>query len=426
MIKIRTLLPVLLVLSACASRSVIEQSRNYARLGEHTRAFELLDTLREQKLQAGEEIDADFEHEYTNQRKSYLLEKGRQNIFAEREDQALVDFAALFALEPDHAEGKVLRQRALDKQAMRATAKGEEFLFKNELETALRYYLQAEVSVPGYPPAVAGAEKVRVAVERLTNRAQQQFLEAVRKVPEFRYVEVRWHTANAITNDPTRADAEALKQRANREIAQKTFLRGKEHQAKDQFGAALVEFRDARRLDPNLEGVEAAIQQMQREVEAAALAERATMQMRVGRFEEARANLDRAFELSTQARAGLSELMIDARRLEGERAFELCRDLEILGKKREALAAFEALAAKWPKGVKDEQARIEGLRTDIEGAEKEWALGEAALAANDLPKALEHFQNANRYYAAYQNSTERIAELKARIAAAAGQTGSGS
>ncbi len=424
MTKIRMLLPVLLVLGACATRSSIEESRNYARLGEHARAFELIDAIREDQLRSGQPVDPEFEREYTEQRKQYLLDLGRQDIFAEHEEQALVDLAGVLAIEPDHEEALMLRERARLKQAMRSTANADDFLFKKELEGALRCYLEAERFVPGYPPAVEGAENVRQAVLKLTERAQQQFLEAVRKVPEFRFVEVRWHTANVMTNDPTRADAELLKQRANHEIAKKTFARGLECQAQDKFGAALVEFRSAKLLWDAMPGVDDAIAQMRREVEAAALVEKASMLMRSGRFDDSRTNLDKAFQLSKLARAGISELMIETRRLESEKAFELCRDLEILGRKREALAAYEAITVKWPKGVKDEKNRIDGLRTDIEGAEKEWALGEAAEAKKDLPEALEHFQASERYYGAYKNAKDRIAVLKERIAAAASGTGS--
>jgi tetratricopeptide (TPR) repeat protein len=423
MTKFRTLLPVALLLSACAIRSEIEESRNYTRLGEHERAFEIIDQIRERMLQAGEAPSEEFEAEYATVYRQHLLERARQNIFYEREDEALVDLALLLNADPDHEEAQRLRVRALQKKAMQATADGDEHLFKNELEPALACYLEAEKFVPGYEPAVAGAEKVRQAVSRLTVRAQQQFLEAVRKVPEFRFVEVRWHTANAMSNDPTREDAESLKKRANHEIAVRTFLRGQECQAKDQFGAALVEYRSAKRLDEMLPGVDDAIAQMQKEVEASWLVEKATMWMRNGRFADAHSNLEKAYGLSAMARPGISELMIEARRLEGESAFEAARDLEILGKKREALAAFEALAQKWPDGVADEAARIDGLRTDIDGASKEWELGEAAEAANDLPKALEHFQTSVRFYAEFKNGKERIQGLQQRIAAAAGVVG---
>jgi tetratricopeptide (TPR) repeat protein len=419
MTKIRTFLPAaLLLFSACATRSVILESRNYSRLGDHNRAFALLDQVRERQIDNGEAIDQEFEGEYERARKMYLLDRGRQLIFAEREDEALVDLAGVLAYEPNHAEAHRLVERALEKKAVRATAKGDDHLSKLELEEALTAYVSAERSIPGFPPAVEGADKVRIALAKLTTRAQQQFLEAVRKLPEFRFVEVRWHSSNAITNDPTREDADELKKRANHEIALATFARGRECQAEDHYGAALLDFRAAKKLDEHLEGIDAAIQEMTNEVQASGLVDQASMQMRVGKFDAARKSLDEAFALSKMARAAISELMIETRRLEGESMFDTAHNLEILGKKREAQAAYEALSAKWPEGLRDEKARIEGMRTDIEGAEKEWAVAEAAEAAGELAEALDHFQTSERFYAEYKNAKLRIAQLKEKLAPA--------
>jgi len=420
MIKTRLLLPALL-LTACATTSILDESRNLSRTGDPFRAFELLDTEREARLLSGASIDEEFEAAWREARIDFLLARGRRSIFLEQEEEALVDLAQVLAIDPDHAEAPVLRQRAFDKLAARATAVGDEALVKNDLEKALAAYIEAEHHVPGFKQAVEGAEKVRAAVANLTARAQQQFLEAVRKLPEFRYVEVRWHSANALTNDPHRDDAEVLRLRAQREIAMRTMVRGQEAEAKDQFGAALVEYRSAKRLEDKLPGIDDAIAQMEREVKATWLAEAAQMDVRMGRFDKARASLEQAFQLSTLSRGIITEIMIEARQLEGERDYGIGRDFEIQGKKREALAAYEALSKNWPAGLQDEQARIEGLRADIDSAAKEWAAAEAAEAAGDLGKALEHYLASAQYYAEFKNARHRIASVRERLPA--GSTG---
>jgi len=424
MTKTRMLLPALL-LTACATTSILDESRNYAKVGDPFRAFELLDEEREARLRSAAPIDDEFEAAWREARLAFLLARGRRSIFLEREEEALVDLAKVLAIDPDHVEAPILRQRAFDKLAARATERGDEALAKTDLEKALACYIEAEHHVPGFKGAVEGAEKVRTAVARLTARAQEQFLEAVRKMPEFRYVEVRWHSANALNNDPTREDAEALRARAQHEIALRTMERGQECQQRDQFGAALVEYRSAKKLEENLPGIVEAIAQMEREVQAAWLADAAQMDVRMGRFDKARANLEKAFELSTLARGGISELMIEARKLEGERDYKIGRDFEIQGKKREALAAYEALSKNWPDGLQDEKARIEGLRLDIDSAEKEWVAAEAAEAAGDLPKALEHYLAAEQFYGGYKNVKQRIASVRERLQPAAKGTTSG-
>jgi sRNA-binding protein len=110
--------------------------------------------------------------------------------------------------------------------------------------------------------------------------------------------------------------------------------------------------------------------------------------------------------------------MIETRHLEGDSHYQAARDMEVLGKKSEALAGYEALSKDWPEGFSDEKARIDGLKYDIENAQKEWADAEAAEAANDLPKALEHYKNSERFYAGMKDGAARIERLQTAIRAA--------
>jgi tetratricopeptide (TPR) repeat protein len=147
--------------------------------------------------------------------------------------------------------------------------------------------------------------------------------------------------------------------------------------------------------------------------------------MRTGAFAKARESLDKAFEMSVMSRGRISEVMIEARRMEGESRYQAARDLEVLGKKSEALAGFEALSKDWPDGFSDEKARIDGLKYDVESAQKEWAEAEAAEAAGELPKALEHYRNSERFYAGMKDGAARIERLQAAIARATSGGGSG-
>jgi hypothetical protein len=410
----------LLLLSACAVQSAIDQSETYARLGDHERAFRVLDDFRNAELAAGATPSAELEAARQAAWQRHLLERARKLIFIEQEDAALADLRTLTALAPDYPEAAILRDRAVHKQAVRAVQEGDEHLLRKDLQAALASFLRAEALEPGFAPAVEGSERVRIALSELSTRAQSQFLEAVRKLPEFRFVEVRWHSEIALANQPDRADAEQLRERAQAEIATKALERGRECLQQDLFGAALVELRAARQLDPSLPGIDEQIAQVERELAATGLMEKAQVAMRAGRFDLAREQLGQAFELSTLSRGGISELMMQTRRLEGEARYQAARDLEILGRKSEALAAFEALAKEWPEGLLDEAARIDGLRLDVETAQREWAAAEAAEQAGDLPGALLHYETAMQFHPGWQDGPARIARLQAAIAAGGG------
>ncbi|MBL8730029.1 MAG: hypothetical protein JNM25_16510 [Planctomycetes bacterium] len=416
----RLLLTGLLLLSACGAHSAIERSQRFAKVGDFERAFQVLDEARAEEVAAGDTPPPELETAHRDAYLVYLRWRARQHIFAEQEEAALADLATLERLSPGFPGLDMLRERAIYKQAVRAVQRGDEHLLRKDLENALASYLKAEALLPGFKPAIEGSERVRLALGRLSARAQSQFLEAVRKLPEFRYVEVRWHSENALANEPDRKDAEKLNERAQHEIALAAQERGRECLKKDQFGAALLEFKAARRIDPTVPGIDAEIAQVTREVQAANLMEQAQMAMRSGRFELAREHLGRAFDLSTQLRGGISELMMQTRRLEAESRYQAARDLEILGKKSEALAAFEALAKEWPEGFSDEAARIEGLKLDVDTATAEWAAAEAAEQAGDAAGALLHYETALQFYPSWKDGEARIERLKQAIGAGGG------
>lgn len=413
-------------LGGCATQSVLAKSRSYSRLGDFQHAYEVLDQARRERIAAGDTIDEELAAEHERIRREFLRWRARTQIFQEREDDALRDLDALAAADPDYPELQALRDRALGKKAGRIVVRADELLAQRDFAGAMQLYLESQKVVPDFAPAQEGMKRVREEMARLSARAQQQFLEAVRKVPEFRFVEVQWHAANVMHNEPDRADAEALEQRAKGENAQAVFERGRECERADKFGAALVLYKNARELDPDLPGVDAAIEKMKREMEALSLIEQAQVEMRNARFDVARELLGRAFEQSTLSRGAISELMIEARKLEGERHYRAARDLQVMGKKAEALAAFEALKKDWPESLQDTDARIAGLRVDVDGAVTEWAEAEAAEAAGDLPAALDHYINAERYYPQWRDGEKQIERLRAAIAEQAKKAGEGS
>ncbi len=417
-----SLAALLCLFAACSTQTAIDASNEYARLGDFRHAYEVLDTAREQQLADGD-VDPRLAEAHERMRRLYLRDRARRLIFQEREDEALADLDTLAEVDPDFPELASLRERALRKKAKRIVFAADELLAEQDFAGAMKGYLESQRLVPGFELAADGMTKVQEELARLNARAQQQFLEAVRKVPEFRFVEVQWHAANVIHNTPDREDATALRERARRENARDTFARAEECQQQNQFGAALVLYRSARELDPELEGVEQAIERMQQELDVLATIERAEIAMRNDEFDVARQLLSDAYGQSKLSRGAISELMIENRELEGRHRYRAARDLEVLGEKAEALAAFEALAADWPDGLEDEQARIQGLRVDIEGAAAEWAAAEAAEAAGELEQALDHYINAERYYPKWRDGETHIERLRKEIAGRGGSGG---
>ena len=405
-----------LLLPACGTHSAIERSQSYVRRGDYLHAYQVLDDARNEQL-AGGSVDEDLEQAYLVAKKDYLRDRARRLIFSEREDLALRDLAELEALDPNFPELDTLRDRARHKKAIREVQRGDEQLLRKEYPEALKSFLTARQIEPGLAAAEEGIAKVKEVTDQLSLRAQQQFLEAVRKLPEFRYIEAQWHSGNALNSVPDREDAKKVQSRAVRENARQELATAEACEKQQQYGAALVHLRAAQKLDKEMPGIEERITRLEREMKAVTLVEQAQVSMRAHRFDEARALLDAAFEWSDLSRGQVTDLKAQLRGMEGEKRFQDARDLEVLGRKAEALAAFEKLAADYPEGLLDVVARVSGLRVDVQGASDEWAAAEAAEAAGDLEKALEHYRGAETYYAGWKDGKARIKRLEAAIAA---------
>ncbi|HEB52606.1 MAG TPA: hypothetical protein ENI87_05040 [bacterium] len=410
----------LLLLAGCGANSAIERSRGYERLGDYQHAFEELHGEFVRQQRAGE-VEAELAREHERVRRAFLRDRAQRLIFQEKEDLALRDLDALAEADPDYPGLAALRAAAHRKQARRIVARGYELLAEDRYADAMKEFLASQRLVPGLEEADDGIASVRAELQRLNARARAQFLEAVRKVPEFRHVEVAWHAASVINSTPDpddeqRHSAEKLRLDARRASARETMARALECEHENRFGAAQVLYKAALLLDPEIEDAKAGIERMQNELRAQELIEKAQLLMRNGHYADARGLLDDAFERSTLSRGAISELMIEVRKLEAKAEYRAARDLEVMGKKAEALAAFEALAEKYPDGVEDEQARIAALKVDIEGAKVEWRLAEEAEQAGDLEKALGHYQSAEAYYPEWRDGERHIERLKRAIA----------
>lgn len=414
----------LLVLTACTQSSAIELGRQEERQGNYYMAYRLVDHERSAQ-QARGQVDAELETEWTRLRLVYLLEEARARIFLEQEPEALLLLAKAKEQAPEHSLIPVLVERAKTKMAERATRRGLQHVDKREFPEALAAFAEAQEAVPGWPPAAEGTQKVRAAFDAMAGRAQQQFLEAVRKLPQSRFVEVNWHATAAMESDPSREDAKDIRVKAQRELADQAMKRASSAEVRGLYGAALVEYRGAKALDPERQGVEELIAHMEREVRAQQLIEQAAMDLRNDRFEKAKVALDEAFGLSVLERGTISELLLQSRQRQGMIAYEIAKDLELQGKKEAALAALEALAKDWPDGLADEKTRIGALRSDIDAATREWAAAEAAEQAGKDAEAIEHYEAVEIYYPGWKETKVRIAALKAKQRPAAGGNNGG-
>ena len=400
-------------LAGCAASYPVRTSREFLQQGNFTQAFHAINDARQAQIDAHEEVDAKTEECYQEVRIRFLLYEARQAIFDGDERKAVRLIAEVQLTSPNNAVAKELAQRAKHRVASQLCLKGEEFISIGDLAQALECFELALIGEPDMEVALAGRVLAQSDVAKLHGIAQRQFLEAIRKLPEFRYNEAGYHAGVAVLRGASRTDAQDVRVRAYRAVAEVEQQRAEESRNNGAYGAALMSYREALRLWPELPNGEANIVAMTHELEAQASLERASMAIRTGQMEKARALLQAALLLSTLERGPINELLFEARKHEGQQNYDIARDLEIEGKKSEALVQFELVSKDWPDGLADEKTRIGALRNDIQGAEKAFAEGESAEQKNDLKAALEHYRAAQTYYSAYKDVTVRVARLAA-------------
>lgn len=415
------LLSVLLV-AACGTNSAIERSREYLEEGFLVQAFEVVDDARRDCLADGRKVDPELQRIHDELLQRVLVDAGRQAIYANEEERGLELLNKALALQPGDEVALALIDRAHRKQALRAVAKGQDLLAKAQLDSALVAFLEAQQCDPDCQPAMEGVEAVRDAARRLHGEAQQQFLEAYRKLRQVRFPEAEWHASASLSRDKARDDAADVQRRAQRELADEARVRAESSRKEKNYGAALMDYRVARQYWPDMPGIDDFIAQMETEVGVVAMTEKAQLAIKAGRLEEARGLLDDAFAKSTLEKGSIVELRFLVHRRAGEMAYEKARDLELQGLKQEALAAYEALVADWPDGLLDVQTRLGAIKADVEGAEREFAAGEAAEQANDPAAALQHYRTSKTYYEKYRDVAQRVERLAAKLAT--GQSGS--
>lgn len=403
------------LLVACSgSSSALQRSRELAIDGNYYLALAALED-------AGGATSGDPElfAAWREARLDYLVHESQRLVFLDREEDALELLAEASETHPDNQVVSALVVSARGKLAQRATALGNRSMAFGEPMEALKLYQEATAWVPDHKPALEGIERVRATFAAMHLEAQQHFLEAVRRFPELRWVEVDWHASAALEKDPSREDAKDLRTRAARQLAQKTLDRARLAEEEGYYGAALMEYRSARKLDPSLEAIDDRIAHMEKEVQAGGLLAQAMMHSANNRFDKARAMLEEAFVLTVLEKAVVNDALLQNRRREAEVAYQQARDLELQGRKAEALAGYEALEKAWPDGLLDVKARCASVRSEIAEAEKAWAAGEAAEAAKDMKAALEAYQGVELFYPGYKDVRDRIQRIKAAMQAPA-------
>ena len=410
------------LLAGCGTeRSVLQRSRDYRKQGNYYQAYALLEESRDPT-----NLNEELEEEYQRVRLGYLLNRGQELVFLNRDGEGIEEFHKALALEPGNQAALDWIAKGRGKLALRAIREGDDARAAGLLEEALEKYAVALRFVPGHAEALAGQRMVEAAFENNFRRAKDEHMQGVRKMHDRRYREVWRHVVNALSHDPSHEDAQKLHERVLGVLAEEQFERARRVEEDRKFGAALMEYSMVQELVPEFPGVQEHIDHMRREVDAEALVRDSDMAMRRAQYEadentrgelfaEAKRLLDEAFEMSISSHATISEQMIIAREKEFETRYYAAMDLELQYQFEGALEAYGAIDDEWPDGFMDVKARITDLEESIVLAEEDFVTGQEAEKAGDIPAAIDAYRHALLYYPTYKGLDEKIKALSIKV-----------
>jgi tetratricopeptide (TPR) repeat protein len=345
---------------------------------------------------------------------AYLLDAGQEAVFADEEHRALELFGRALELDPGNEVATRWIAKCRHKLADRACRRGDERRRAGDLRAALLRYREATDQVAGHPGALAGVAAVGEILSKRRERAQEHYLDGVQALGEQLWPQSWYHMVNAVQMDPAHEKAKERRDDVGERLAEQRYERARDLEKGAHYGAALKEYLALRESGAPLEGLEARIAHMRREVEAERLVRAAEMAAFRRDYAEARSLLEQALEQTVTEQAHISDLLILIRERDFEERYEHAHILELEHQLEEALASYRAIAEVWP-DFRDVKTLISGLESAIQVAAEAHARGQAAEQAGDLPAAIAAYEEAQLVYPGYRELDARIAELKAKI-----------
>lgn len=343
---------------------------------------------------------------------AYLLQKGQEEVFNDRELDAIETLSEVLDLDPGNQTAQSWISKARHKLANKAVAQGDNQRGGGDLENALRSYHEALGHVNGHAAALEGVEKVAKTVKKMQARAEDHYVQGVSALGEQLYGMTWYHMVNAVAMDPSHSKAKKSRDEAGQRLIRDRYERATELQEAGYFGAALKEFLSVKEQAPGYDGLDDRIAHMRREVEAERLVRDAEMAAFKRHYVDASQLLEQAYETTISQQAEIVDLQILVRERDLDDRYKQARILELENRLEEALAAYREIDEMWDGGFKDVKAVISSIESTLEVAERAYELGVEAEDRGDLTQAIDAFEEALLVYPGFRDLEGRIAELR--------------
>ncbi len=344
-----------------------------------------------------------------------LLERGRRLSFADQDEAALEQVDAALALDPESEPAKAWRSRLIMKLSVRWFNIGREAHARSEFEAAMAGYAKSLEYDPENESARFQADELAQYLGWRKDSAGTYYNSGVRSLSGSRLAEARaGFESSRKYDDGDAARTERRLKEVRSEQAIGLLHLAEEQAEKGYWRSAHRTLERALDLDPEVPNGVALREHYSVEADVAGQRQKADIARLRGEFERARDLLRAAKARSERQSEAIAEELLVVDEAEAGHLYDTALALESDFRFEEAAEAYRTLLAK-REFHEDARARLGTLEDAIRTAPE---LYERALKAKTDAERVDLYRQLELIWPEYRDVQERLAEARARLAAA--------
>ncbi len=407
-----------LVMGACRAPKE-EEGPSIAWLIRHGRYAEALERAeKDANDNPGDEVAQTV---YRDARVAYVLELGREAVFAGAPEEGLSYFEEALALAPDNAVVRSWVDKTRLQLAVEWMDRASEFNASEQLNDAEQAYEKVLEYVPDHQEASFGLSRILLLKNYRAGQSRSYFVEGIEAFRQFLLPQSRRDFHVSYDYDETNVRAGERRAEVEKLLAEERIAEARALEEQGLYHAARNEYRLALVADPGNETARDGLDHMDRETRADRLLSEADMHVRRGELERAEELIEQGVQLTEDQtdRTGALNAEIEEARLRS--LYDEARALERDFLYPEAVEAYDRLLAE-VEFYEDTLARRETILEFIALAEEYYA---KALEAPTDKEAAEYLRQIRVFWPEYRDVEQRLAEIEARLAEKDGESSEG-
>lgn len=362
-----------LALASCATatlqRSELDVVRDLIRHGQFREAVYQSEQLRQDRPS-----DPEAELLHRDASVAYLLARGREKTFQNRDDDALMDFGEALALDSESQQVKNWIDKTHHKLADAWFERARAMHANENLEGALAAYETALGHVPEHKGAREGLFRVGIQQNYRAGLSDTYYNEGLRAIQEWRLDEAKHRFEGSGKYGGQTDRVRRRVSEVDRQIAVSRVIVAKDLESRGLFAAARNDYRTAKELDPENEEAAVGYTRARNEAEVARQLSSGRQSVLRGDFAHGRAEMEAALASTEVQQEAIQAAIDEIQVAQAGEAYQAALDLEHDFQYEAAATAYQHVIDTFGYDLaKDSQARITTLTDYVSDAAELYA-----------------------------------------------------